>query len=231
VNRDDAGFTIDEFDVHTLERLNITTKPIPHTSRIATDFDGRQARQFTGSGTRVLQRRTQPFDEERHLRIVDHVSDADLLPRQVDAIRAMPHAFDGGTAETFLHRSDVIDSNYPRHPSATEVGTTLDRLTEGEAIGCGVIQRRHHLEVATARQREYEVARPKTRVTATVTEDPTSACTEALNLIREVGSGDGVRDVVQAHAGILSDALWVPFTAVEFDPPRVLHHPSGGAGC
>jgi hypothetical protein len=83
----------------------------------------------------------QPLHEERQLRVVHQVVDADLPPLQVDAVGPDPVPVDGRAAQPPLDRGDVVDRDHPPEPASAVGSPPPHRLTERRAIGGGVVER------------------------------------------------------------------------------------------
>ena len=170
---------------------------------------------------RVLIGRTQPLDEVGERGIFDHVGDADLLPGQVEPVRAYPVSIHGGATESSLDRRDVVDSDDPGHPSAAVLGTSLDRLAEQRLVRGGVIEGGDDLDVGAFLEREDEVAGAKPRVTTAVDERAPQLLAEPLHRVNKLVAVHGVGDVVQAHGHIVEHPVWPSVTGVrKRDWPR-----------
>src|SRR3954469_14726409 len=89
-----------------------------------------------------------PLDEERQLRILRYVVDADLPPQQIEAVRTTPMPVRGGAAEPVPGRPDVLDSHCPGEPPATGGRTSLYCASERCTVDRGMVQRRDDLQVA-----------------------------------------------------------------------------------
>jgi hypothetical protein len=111
-----------------------------------------------------------PLHEERHLRVLGHVVDADLPPMEVEAVRAPAVPVCGGPAQALLEHGDVRHRDHPRQPTAARLGARLHSTPERCTLGGRMVERADDLEVAPVSERQDEVAGAERRMQPTVDE-------------------------------------------------------------
>jgi len=137
-------------------------------------------------GGRMLSAIAAPLDEERELRILHDIENADLLPRQLETVGTNAMAGARLSPKSLLDDGDIVDGDDPAHPAAALAGALLHGAAEGRLVGGRVIECRHDLDVAAAGQGENEVSGAEGGMTASVDESRAEVGADALNSVSEL---------------------------------------------
>ncbi len=146
-----------------------------------------------------------PLDEERQLRVVDEVEDADLTPGQLETVGPAAVAANRLATEALLDGGDVVDARDPAEPAAARFAAALDGLAERLDVGRRVVKVTDDLEVRAAGERQHEVARAEPGVEPSIGEASTERSAEALDGRGETFGAGCISKVVKAHVHILPD--------------------------
>ena len=148
-----------------------------------------------------------PLHEERQLRILGHVVDADLPPAQVEPVRPAPVPGGGGAAESFLDQRRCPRPGPPR-PASRRRPRSRSRTARpnGARSTAGWSSVRDDLQVAAVGERQDEVAGAERRVDAAVGERGAEPGAEPLHAGAEPLGPGCVGEVIQSHAAMVTYA-------------------------
>ena len=154
----------------------------------------------------MLSIRAVPTDEEGHERGFHRVEYPELLPGQLDAVRANAVSANGGASKPLLHGADVLDGEHPAEPTTAILRPLMDGLTEGSLLSGRMVEGADDLYVSATGKGQDEVARAERRVPTSVDEGSAEVGSDALNDVGDLTGGAGIGQVVEPHDGILPNA-------------------------
>jgi len=109
-------------------------------------------------------------------------------------------------AESLLGLGQIIDADHPTEPATAGLGTGTNGLAERRLVRSGVVKHLDDLDIAFVGERKNDVAGAEAGVNATIDGRHTELLGQTLRSGLQPILFDGIRDVVNSHTVIVTQA-------------------------